>query len=46
VVYDCASPPPRLLRVQDPFAILLVRARGGVVIDERAVFSVVEAEER
>ncbi len=46
VVYDCASPHPRLLRVQDPFANLLVRVRGGVVIDEREVFSVAEAEER
>ena len=46
VVYDCASPHPRLLRVQDPFAALLVRARGGVVIDEQDVFAAAEADER
>lgn len=44
VVYDCASPHPRLLRVQDPFANLLVRAKGGVVIDEREIFAATEAE--
>ena len=27
VVYDCATPRPRLVRVQDPFAKLLVRSR-------------------
>ncbi|MDE0301137.1 MAG: helicase-related protein [Candidatus Poribacteria bacterium] len=27
VVYDCAAPRPRLVRVQDPFAKLLVRSR-------------------
>ena len=27
VVYDCATPRPRLLRVRDPFAKLLVRSR-------------------
>ncbi|MBI2955384.1 MAG: DUF3883 domain-containing protein [Chloroflexi bacterium] len=38
VVYDCATAYPRLLRVADPFATLLVRAKGGVVIDEASVF--------
>jgi hypothetical protein len=33
VIYDCATPHPRLLRVQDPFAKLIVRAKGGVVIE-------------
>ena len=42
VVYDCASPRPQLLRVQDPFEKLIVRARGGVVIDEREIFEVAE----
>jgi superfamily II DNA or RNA helicase len=32
--YDCASPMPRLIRVQDPFQALLVKARGGVLINE------------
>jgi hypothetical protein len=45
VVYDCASPHPRLLRVQDPFAALLVRARGGVMIGEQEIFSAAEVEE-
>jgi superfamily II DNA or RNA helicase/transcriptional regulator with XRE-family HTH domain len=38
VVYDCAAAHPRLLRVQDPFIKLLVRAKGGVVVDECSVF--------
>lgn len=45
VVYDCASPTPRLLRVQDPFGKLLFRVKGGVIIDERAVFSVANMED-
>ena len=32
--FDCASPMPRLIRVQDPFQALLVKARGGVLINE------------
>jgi hypothetical protein len=42
VVFDCASAHPRLLRIQDPFARLLVHAKGGVVIDEQAVFAAAE----
>jgi hypothetical protein len=37
VVYDCATPNPRLLRVQDPFGNLLAKAAGGVLIDARAI---------
>jgi hypothetical protein len=44
VVYDCASTHPRLLRIQDPFGKLLVKAKGGVVIDEREVFEAAETE--
>ncbi|MBI4639111.1 MAG: DUF3883 domain-containing protein, partial [Candidatus Tectomicrobia bacterium] len=44
VVFGCASPRPRLLRVQDPFGKLLVRAKGGVVIDEREIFTAAEEE--
>jgi hypothetical protein len=44
VVYDCAAAHPRLLRVQDPFIKLLVRAKGGVVVDESSVFEAAEAE--
>jgi hypothetical protein len=37
VVYECAAPNPRLLRVQDPFGNLLAKAAGGVLIDARAI---------
>jgi superfamily II DNA or RNA helicase/DNA-binding XRE family transcriptional regulator len=36
-VYDCATPNPRLLRVQDPFGMLIAKAAGGVLIDARAI---------
>jgi len=38
VVYDCATPNPRLMRVQDPFYNLVATAKGGVIIDETEVF--------
>ncbi len=44
VVYDCATPHPRLLRVQDPFGKLVVKARGGVRIDETAIFDAAEGD--
>jgi len=44
VVYDCATGQPRLLRVQDPFQKLLVRAKGGVLVGEASVFEVAERE--
>jgi len=31
-VYDCATPRPRLVRVQDPFGSLFARAKGSVLI--------------
>jgi len=42
VVYDCASPLPRLLRVQDPFGKLIVTPRGGIIIDDKAIFGLSE----
>jgi transcriptional regulator with XRE-family HTH domain len=36
--------PSALARVQDPFAALLVRARGGVVISEQEVCATAEVE--
>jgi superfamily II DNA or RNA helicase/transcriptional regulator with XRE-family HTH domain len=42
VVYDCAALHPRLLRIQDPFLKLIVKARGGVIVDEQAVFQAAE----
>lgn len=44
VVYECATAHPRLLRIQDPFGKLIVRAKGGVIIDEREIFAVAEGE--
>ncbi len=44
VVYDCATPHPRLLRVQDPFRKLVVKAKGGVIIGEGDVFAAAQTE--
>ena len=40
VVYDCATPRPRLVKVRDPFARLLATAKGSVVIAESEILSV------
>lgn len=37
VVYGCASPAPRLARVQDPFGSLLAKAKGSVLISAAAI---------
>ncbi|MFZ0890359.1 MAG: helicase-related protein [Candidatus Binataceae bacterium] len=37
VVYECGTPNPRLLRVQDPFRKLIATAKGGVLIDETEI---------
>ena len=44
VVYDCATPRPRLLRVRDPFAKLLLRERNSstYTVGLRAVIEVAE----
>jgi hypothetical protein len=39
VVYDCATPAPRLARVQDPFGNLLAKAKGSVLISTKEVLS-------
>ena len=39
VVFDCATPRPRLIRIRDPFGRLLARARGGVVIPVSQIVS-------
>ncbi len=36
-VYDCTTPVPRLVRVQDPFGNLLAKAKGSVLISAREV---------
>jgi superfamily II DNA or RNA helicase/DNA-binding XRE family transcriptional regulator len=37
VVYDCATPNPRLVRVQDPFGSLLAKAKGSVMVSAKAI---------
>ena len=37
VVYNCGTPNPRLLRVNDPFRKLIATAKGGVLIDESEI---------
>ena len=39
VVFDCATPRPRLVKVRDPFGRLLARAKGSVVIAESEILS-------
>ena len=39
VVYDCATPQPRLAKVRDPFGRLLATAKGSVVIAESEILS-------
>lgn len=39
-VYDCATPSPRLVRVQDPFGSLLAKAKGSVLIAAKQVMDV------
>ena len=36
-VYDCATPNPRLVRVQEPFGGLLAKAKGSVLISALAI---------
>jgi hypothetical protein len=44
VVYDCAGPRPRLVRVNDPFHQLLARAKGSMVINETQVIEAAVVE--
>ena len=44
VVYDCASPHPRLLRIKNPFGKLIVKAKGSVRIAGSAIFEAAEVE--
>jgi len=41
-VYDCATPAPRLARVQDPFGSLLAKAKGSVLISASQVMQASE----
>jgi len=40
VVYDCATPNPRLVRVQDPFGNLLAKTKGSVLISAKEIMQV------
>ena len=42
VVFDCATPRPRLVRVQDPFGRLLARAKGSMIIPDSEIWSASE----
>jgi len=44
VVFECAKASPRLLRVQDPFGKLVVRAKGSVIVGEGEIFANAESE--
>jgi len=44
VVLDCGTAHPRFLRVRDPFGKLIVKAKGGVRIDETAIFDAAEGD--
>ena len=42
VVFDCGTPRPRLVRVQDPFDKLLARAKGSMVISDSEILTASE----
>ncbi len=37
-VYDCATPNPRMVRVQDPFGRLLAKAKGSILLSASQIF--------
>ncbi|MEK7287348.1 MAG: DUF3883 domain-containing protein, partial [Elusimicrobiota bacterium] len=43
-VYDCATPSPRLIRVQDPFGSLLVKAKGSMLISSSEITAAAQAQ--
>ena len=45
VVYDCATPAPRLVRVRDPFGSLLAKAKGSVLLSAGAIADVARTTE-
>jgi len=44
VVYDCATPKPHLIRVQDPFSKLVVKTKSSVVIDRREILAAADVD--
>jgi hypothetical protein len=43
VVYDCATPTPRLVRVQDPFGNLLAKAKGSMLVSPNQISHAAES---
>ncbi len=41
-VYNCATPNPRLVHVQDPFGNLLAKAKGSILISQIQIIGAVE----
>jgi hypothetical protein len=44
VVFNCATSNPELKRINDPFLNILVRAKGGVIIDQKEIFKSAEKD--
>jgi hypothetical protein len=44
VVFDCATPQPRLIKVQDPFGRLLATAKGSMLITATEILAAADAE--
>ncbi len=42
-IYECATPAPRLARVQDPFENLLAKAKGSFLIGPKQIAKAAEA---
>ncbi len=43
VVYDCATPTPRLVRVHDPFGSLLAKAKGSMLVSPNQISHAAES---
>ncbi|BAY28162.1 helicase-like protein (plasmid) [Calothrix sp. NIES-2100] len=43
VVFNCASPHPRLIRIKDPFGKLIVKTKTSVLIDAQDIFQAAES---
>lgn len=44
VVFDCATPQPRLLKVRDPFGRLIAKAKGSMLISTSDIISAAEVD--
>jgi hypothetical protein len=43
-VFDCATPQPRLIKVQDPFGRLLAKAKGSMLIAPTEIIAAAHME--